>query len=38
MPYLVKVGYDTKYDRLTTQGYYFSQSDMKVKTQWARIC
>lgn len=37
MPYLVKVGYDAKYNRLTAQGYYISQSGRKVKTKWAGI-
>lgn len=37
MPYLVKVGYDTKKDRLTAQGYFISRSGKKVITRWGGI-
>jgi len=37
MPYLVKVGYHAKGNRLTSQGYFISRSGKKVITRWGGI-
>lgn len=37
MPYLVKVGYHAKENRLTSQGYFISRTGKNVITRWGGI-